>query len=665
MRSALKVIPVYVLFALLTGVLVTVMGVSFVIERIIHHEETVFNGEANRIHDALARGMSATEESLQGLYTLFDMRGAVDAEQFRQLSEDMLHRHPHIKTVSYMPRLDHESRRQFESAMDDDGYVGFQVRERIDGASLPAPERPLYYPVRFQEPLTPSTAGQLGFDMLSVGHAAASVHHAIDEGVAVFLWPAPHADNSGLYMLIRATYAGVGAPKVQEQRRALANGLIALTVDAGALLDDLILDRHIMASMRVIFHGDNGGAVHFSRSGGELFNEVNEHVLTRIDLNRPMSFPGYDIELNLQKELHWEDSESWPVVIAIIAGVILTALLIMLARVYVLRELDLQRRQVEIQDKVDVRTHELSVSNRQLHETARALEQEKKEQQALITQLQEAHAQLLQSEKMASIGVLAAGVAHEINNPVAYVYSNLGSLHDYCTGLLRLLEAYESLRPQAANDPHMMEAVEHIREEIDLPYLRDDLLALVEESRNGLQRVREIVSNLKNFSRVGEAEWQMSDLHSGIDSTLSIVHNELKYKAEVVKEYGELPLIECIPSQLNQVIMNLLVNAAHAIEERGTITLRTGTEGDEVWLEISDTGKGIAPENMKKIFDPFFTTKPVGSGTGLGLSVSFGIIEKHHGRIEVKSQVGVGTTFTVHLPVEQSGEAAAEVARSF
>lgn len=176
----------------------------------------------------------------------------------------------------------------------------------------------------------------------------------------------------------------------------------------------------------------------------------------------------------------------------------------------------------------------------------------------------------------------------------------------------------------------------------------------MDESKDGITRVKHIVQNLKDFSHVDvSGEWHFDDLHKGINSTLNIANNEIKYKSEVVKEYGELPEVECLLPQLNQVFMNLLVNSAHAIEERGTITIRTGQQGEEVWVEIADTGKGIAPEHQKKIFDPFFTTKPIGKGTGLGLLLAYGIIQKHHGRIEMQSEVGKGTVFRVWLPIRQ------------
>ncbi len=275
------------------------------------------------------------------------------------------------------------------------------------------------------------------------------------------------------------------------------------------------------------------------------------------------------------------------------------------------------------------------------------------ELEAAHRELQASHEQLLQSEKLASIGQLAAGVAHEINNPVGYVYSNLGSLQKYIDNLFQMIEGYEQLEQLTSPDEVVMKSLQKLKQELDLEYLKEDVRDLVSESREGISRVKGIVQDLKDFSHVDEAEWQWADLHRGLDSTLNIVNNEIKYKAEVVKEYGELPEVECLASQLNQVFMNLLVNAAHAIEDRGMITLRTGHENDKVWVAVSDTGSGITAENLKNIFDPFFTTKDVGTGTGLGLSLSYGIVQKHGGHIEVDSEVGKGTTFTVHLPVKQ------------
>ena len=271
------------------------------------------------------------------------------------------------------------------------------------------------------------------------------------------------------------------------------------------------------------------------------------------------------------------------------------------------------------------------------------------QQQKLNRRLEEATSQLLQSEKMASIGQLAAGVAHELNNPIGFVHSNLGTLDGYLHDLMAIIAAYD----KAAEDSgETVAAARLIKEECDFQFLKDDIFSLLLESKDGLGRVRKIVQDLKSFSRVGEQEWQEADLHQGLDSTLNIVWNELKYKCKVIKEYGDIPPIYCMISQLNQVFMNLLVNASHAIETQGTITIRTRLDGDErVCIEISDTGKGIAPEHITRIFEPFFTTKPVGKGTGLGLSLSYGIVQRHGGRIEVDSEVGMGSTFRLLLPI--------------
>jgi len=294
-----------------------------------------------------------------------------------------------------------------------------------------------------------------------------------------------------------------------------------------------------------------------------------------------------------------------------------------------------------LEQRVLARTADLNAANE-------TLVQERERQAALIKRLEEAQNQLLQSERMASIGQLAAGVAHEINNPVGYVNSNLGSLQRYVTDMLKLLSAYaqaEEVMPGPA-----VQEIRRIKKEIDVEFLREDVTSLLSESLDGLKRVTRIVQDLKDFSHVDESERQWADLEAGLESTLRVVWNELKFKAEVVKEFGGIPQVECFPFQLNQVFMNLLVNASHALEGRGTITIRTGHDDAQVWVEVQDTGRGIKPDNLNRIFEPFFTTKPVGQGTGLGLSLAYGIVKKHDGGIEVKSELGKGTVFRVILP---------------
>ena len=287
----------------------------------------------------------------------------------------------------------------------------------------------------------------------------------------------------------------------------------------------------------------------------------------------------------------------------------------------------------EHEDDVAMCTKVMAESNRELQE-------DKTELTKLLEKVNEVQGQLLQSEKMASIGQLAAGVAHEINNPIGFVNSNLGTLDRYVGQLLPLAEL-------GATTP----AGQVIKQEIDFDYLKTDLGDLLRETHEGLDRVQQIVVNLKDFSRVDQAEWQEADLLAGLESTINVAWHELKYKSEFVRELAPLPQVRCVPAQINQVFLNLLVNAAQAIAGHGTITLRSGTEATSIWIEIADTGCGMDETTQRRIFEPFFTTKPVGKGTGLGMSLTYDIVKKHGGSIDVHSVVGQGTTIRVWLPI--------------
>jgi signal transduction histidine kinase len=313
---------------------------------------------------------------------------------------------------------------------------------------------------------------------------------------------------------------------------------------------------------------------------------------------------------------------------------------------------DNRRRENNIRELAD----ELDRTNRSLEERVRSrtrsLEEKNEELSALNARLSQTQEQLVQSEKLASIGQLAAGVAHEINNPIGFIHSNFGSLKRYLDQVFAVVAAFEAAET-TLTDEHVREKLRATREEMELDFLKTDIPELMDECQDGLARVRKIVQDLKDFSHVDQSsEWQWADIHRGIDSTLNIINSEIKYRADIVKEYGDIPEIECLPSELNQVIMNLVINASHAMEaRRGTITLRTGREGDHVWIEVEDQGCGISKENLQRIFDPFFTTKPVGKGTGLGLSLSYGIVQRHGGNISVRSEMGQGSTFRIVLPI--------------
>jgi two-component system, NtrC family, sensor kinase len=243
-------------------------------------------------------------------------------------------------------------------------------------------------------------------------------------------------------------------------------------------------------------------------------------------------------------------------------------------------------------------------------------------------------------------------VAHEINNPMGFISSNLGTLEKY----LEKIAGFENALIEAVQekgDAELTAKLGDLRKKMKIDFILNDIRGLLGESNDGAQRVRRIVQDLKSFSHVDEAECKPFSINECLESTLNMARNEIKYVADVEQDYDpDLPLLNCYPQQLNQVFMNLMVNAAHAIEGHGTIRIKTLRDGDDIVVRLSDTGKGIAPENLTRIFEPFFTTKEVGKGTGLGLSISYDIIKKHGGTMTVESTVGSGTTFTVHLPLK-------------
>ncbi|MDA8412807.1 MAG: PAS domain S-box protein [Desulfobacteraceae bacterium] len=298
-------------------------------------------------------------------------------------------------------------------------------------------------------------------------------------------------------------------------------------------------------------------------------------------------------------------------------------------------------------------TNEVRGSVVTIHETTELRKMNDDLQKASI-ELQQAQAQAFQQEKMASIGQLAAGVAHEINNPMGFISSNLTTMGKY----MQKLGAFETSLIEALQDrgdPETVALMNDMRARMKIDFILNDISTLLEESQDGAERVRRIVRDLKSFSHEDEDQCKPFSINDCLDSTLNMARNEIKYVADVERDYDpSLPLLTCYPQKLHQVFVNLLVNAAHAIEGRGTIRVKTFSEGGNIVVCISDTGKGITPENLPRIFEPFFTTKEVGKGTGLGLSISYDIIKKHGGVMSIESELGKGTTVTVRLPLNHA-----------
>ncbi len=276
----------------------------------------------------------------------------------------------------------------------------------------------------------------------------------------------------------------------------------------------------------------------------------------------------------------------------------------------------------------------------------RELTEEKEKLKKANDDLKRSQVMIFQQEKLAGLGQLAAGVAHEINNPTGFILSNLNTFNKYIERIIEFIAVQTS-----ATEPVKVDNVNEKRNELKIDYILDDVTKLIGESLDGGNRIKKIVQDLKVFARQDDSEKDNTNINECIESTLNIVWNELKYKATVKKELTDIPLIKCYRQQLNQVFMNILINASQAIEEHGDIIIKTWHEKESVFISISDTGCGIPEKNISRLFEPFFTTKDVGQGTGLGMSISYDIIKKHNGNIFVESEEGKGTNFTIKIPV--------------
>ena len=280
------------------------------------------------------------------------------------------------------------------------------------------------------------------------------------------------------------------------------------------------------------------------------------------------------------------------------------------------------------------------------------IEEKNTELNKLLSDLKEAQQQLIMSEKMASLGQLTAGVAHEINNPINFVSANIKPLKEDLNDILECINRYEEVIKENKLEG-MFSKVHQFKRNSDINFSMQEVQDLLRVIEEGASRTTEIVKGLRNFSRLDQNVVKKADMNEGIESTLTLLHSVYKDRVEIEKDFGKLPEVDCLPGQINQVLMNILSNALQAIPEQGKIFIKTWQENETVKISIRDTGSGMSEAIRQKIFDPFFTTKDVGKGTGLGLSISYGIIEKHNGKIEVQSEPGKGTTFIITLPVNQ------------
>ena len=490
--------------------------------------------------------------------------------------------------------------------------------------------RPFFQKTLAGEPVTALTQGVTSKEpAINLSHPVFSENTV--QGVALFTVPLEDieeeivAHSTGLVTLTDE-HNFVFASNKQEWRFKVLG--VATAEELANIAENIRLAGGAPTQLPITFDEDKGTA---------HFPDGKEYLFSRSLLS---TAPGWQI--NHFREAAQIEAQLYQTLFGK-AGILLAGMTLFVfgAMAYLFRQAEvfLRQREAAFEDAHRF-AEELAASNDQLH----------RQQQELALAhdtLKQSQAHILQQEKMASVGQLAAGVAHEINNPMGFISSNLSSLAKYLERLIGFIRALESL-PQ--DTP--AEELAALRKKLKIDYIMEDALHLVEESLDGAERVKKIVQGLKNFSRIDQAERLAADINECLDTTLNIIWNELKYKCEVQKNYGELPQTVCNPQQLNQMFMNLLVNAAQAIETKGEIRIKTWADQGWIYTRISDTGCGIPQDKIKRIFEPFYTSKEVGKGTGLGLSIVYDIVVKnHHGDIQVESVEGKGTAFTIKIPV--------------
>jgi two-component system, NtrC family, sensor kinase len=622
-------------------------------------------------------------QDLDALKRFIEGKKKLDRQAFVRFVKPILERKG-VKAVEWIPAVPLERRASFENRAVSEGLENYRIFEHTPaGALVPAGKREFYYPVYYVEPVKGNEKA-IGFDLGSNPARLAAINASIASG---------RPQVTGRITLVQESGKQFGflvfVPVYSDE--SILEGFALGVYRAGEMMENAI--RHssevgLNTSLCDFSGPPNERVLHEwtfdGRSTKRSTGMITSWLFPLLTRSMPMDFAGrkWSIIVSATDAFRAETSSGFPLAI-LLGGLSLTVFLsIYLNSVLSHRddtEALVEERTAhlsELNQSLENYTVELEMMKGNLFDQNIQLEQEVAERQKAQEELQVKQLQLeksneclelrvaeeveksrlrdaalIQTEKLACIGQLAAGVAHEINNPVGFITSNLNTLKKYAdaiTTYIRLCD--KEIRDGGYNE--LGQSIAECSKILKLKMILDDLPFLVDESLEGAERVKRIVMDMKNYARPDEQGLRKADLNQSIQSTVNIVRNEIKYVADLIIDLGEIPQIVCNPQHLNQVITNLLVNAAHAIAEFGKITVNTKQEEDFVVLSVSDTGCGIPPEIMSRIFDPFFTTKEIGKGTGLGLSIIHDIVKNHGGMIEVESEVGKGTTFTVRLPIQ-------------
>jgi two-component system, NtrC family, sensor kinase len=647
------------------AVLTTIAGVgvsAIAALEVYHWEEKMQHAQLQEQLDQIAtniqKDVNSSLEVVRTVGTLYSTSEDVKEEKLQSFVQSFLYRYSSLKAIAWVPRVANEERFLYENLGKTPNHPFFQIQEKTQGGEIiKAESSSKYFPIFH---LIPHWGNQdiLGLDLASIPAYQIPLQKSVERGELITTSPEFSAqEKQSSFLVIFPVFNNSpqkytkSDPLEEENLKGFNIGvflvapLIRTAVQEAKLnlINVYIEDAMVSDSQNFIafYHGENQQIIvdpnrAKSLSLGEKADCPDGSGCSRI-LN--IGDRRWLLQFFLTPEYR-QTQQHWRGLITLICGLILTSVVLL----YVLSLLSYTENIEEV-------VTEKTVKSQQLEQT--------------LEELKKTQTHLIQTEKMSSLGLLVAGVAHEINNPVNFIYGNLHHANQYLKDLLYLISLYQKHYPQPHPD------IPEYMENIDFLFVKEDLPKLISSMRMGAQRILEIVLSLRNFSRLDESDMKLVNIHEGIDSTLLILQNRLKPKfnyppIEIIKKYGNLPFVECYPGQLNQVFLNILINAIDAIDcdnqqrekkkiplHSSQITIKTEqSHPDRVMIRISDNGMGITETIKQRLFDPFFTTKPVGKGTGLGLSISYQIIvDQHKGSLRCESSPGKGTEFIIEIPL--------------
>jgi len=644
---------------LMLGVLISGTGFLLTSNFYQNRSQQAFDRPAAHYTAVLSQEIDRYLEVINSLGTFMAASNEVDRWEFFNLVGKSLPRFPGIQALAWVPRVPAEKRTDYEKQGEKDGLYGFQFTETDTlGNTVPANARDEYYPVYYVEPFEGNQV-ILGLDLASSWDSRRILDRARDTGQMIAAQQVALVqaeDDQAAFLTVLPIYDSKVEPAtIADRRKALV----------GFVLGEFRFSELIMVAQRNFASADSLDIYLYDTAANLEERLIYFHPSPlRRDSKAPL--PEHEVYEGLYSSTVYKHAgREWSIVVkpapghfvddgslmswgVVAVGLLLTALLLQ----YLLSSAN-RTRVIEL--SVTQRTAELLESNKALEAEIRERKRAERERVAL-------EHELAQIQKMESLGTLAGGIAHEINSPVQYVGENLGFLRESMAGLSRVLKKYGLLAEAAQMAGVLSDEVAEVAsatEATDLEFLRQEMPASIDQSLEGIERISEIVRAIRDFSHPDAKEMTAIDINHAIATALTVARNQIKYVADVKTDLDpSLPPVYCLPGELNQVLLNLLVNAAHAIEEtasdrKGRITLTTRNLGDQVEIQVDDTGAGIPEAIQKKIFDPFFTTKEPGKGTGQGLAISHTIItRKHGGTISVESEPGKGARFIIRLPLK-------------